>query len=107
MSNGFEEIIQPTSQRIIFRKKITPSEIDQVFDYSTYWLYKGYRVMVKNNDDWFNDALTECQVVTDWQELVQSEGFVMFMDRDYIGTVPKSALEIVETKTPAPNYFNL
>ena len=33
--------------------------------------------------------------------------YVMFMDRDYIGTVPKSELEIVETKTPAPNYFNL
>ena len=63
--------------------------------------------MVKNDDDWFNDTLTECQVVTDRQELVQSDGFVMFMDRDYIGTVPKSALEIVETKTPAPNYFNL
>ena len=107
IAKGFEDITTQYSNRPIFKKKITPSEVSDVYHYSTHWLYKGYRVTVKSNDDWFNDNLTEIEIITDSLELARSEGFPMFMDRDYIGTVPKSALELVETKTPAPNYFKI
>ena len=107
LKKGFEDITGEYDKISFFKKKITPSEVSDVYHYSTHWLYKGYWVTVKSNDDWFNDNLTEIEIITDSLELARSEGFPMFMDRDYIGTVPKSALELVETKTPAPNYFKI
>ena len=106
---GFVVLNNPYDNRKLLEKKITPSEVGAVYAYSTYWLYKGCRVMVKNDADWFNDDLTKVEIIIDSPnlELARREGFQMFMDRDYIGTVPKSALELVETKTPAPNYFKI
>lgn len=105
LASGFKDITDADDKKPIYIKKIDPSEISEVYSYSTYWLYKGqYRVMTYSDEEWFNDQPT-CRIIANDYALAQKEGFETFMGQgEYIGTVKKSDLELIEVKKLANDF---
>lgn len=105
VNNGFRILKNPYSSVKLFERKIAPDEISEVYSYSAYWIYKDqYRIMTYSDEEWFNDQPT-CRIIANDYALAQKEGFETFMGQgEYIGTVKKSDLELIEVKKLANDF---
>ncbi|WP_434778572.1 hypothetical protein [Neisseria sp. Ec49-e6-T10] len=87
----------------VYLKDITPSEVDEVYDVSTFGYYEGYLVVINSERE-----NTYCLGVPENQALARKLGFEEIERGVLRKWVPKEKVErIFEEKRPLPHFFGL
>ncbi|OSI13726.1 hypothetical protein BWD09_12730 [Neisseria dentiae] len=101
LNNGFierkpDESLNPR----IFVKTVTPSEIGDIYEISTYALFQGFEFPIKYEEN------GEYILVSDYNPSVEKLNFIRVDKYEYEKTVKKEELDLIyEKKTLRPNFF--